>query len=57
MTFDYKNGEDFVCVLCEKTKHTGGPRPDNLCDECWELKTRIKMRPDLTKKVLEALDC
>ena len=53
--FDYKNGEDYTCVLCEENKHTGSPRPDKLCDGCWELKTRIEMQPELARKVLENL--
>lgn len=56
MTFDYKKGEDYVCVLCGETKHTAGPRPDKLCDGCWELSARIRMRPDLAKEVLEDLE-
>ena len=54
--FDYKNGEDYVCVLCGETKHTAGPRPDKLCDGCWELKTRIEMQPDLARKVIKDLE-
>ena len=50
--FDFKNGEDYVCVLCGERKHTGNPRPDRLCDACWELKTRIEGQPELARKVL-----
>lgn len=53
--FDYKNGEDYTCVLCEQEKHTHGPRPDNLCDSCWELKTRVESQPELARRVLMAL--
>ena len=52
--FDYKNGEDYTCVLCNQKKHTQGPRPDKLCDGCWELSVRIRMQPELARKVLNA---
>ena len=54
--FDYKNGEDFTCVLCGRTHHTARPRPDKLCDPCWELKTRIECHPDLARKVIAEID-
>lgn len=50
--FNYKEGEDYTCVLCGETKHTTGPRPDSLCDGCWELKHRIEDQPGLAYKVL-----
>ena len=55
-TFDYKNGEDYICALCGETKHTAGPLPDKLCDPCWELKTRIESSPDLARKVIRDLE-
>ena len=56
MTFDYKNGENYTCVLCGEKKHTHGPQPDKLCDGCWELKTRIESQPKLAQKVLFDLE-
>ena len=50
--FDYKNGEDYTCKLCGENYHTSRPRPDKLCDGCWELKIRVKMQPALARKVL-----
>jgi ribonucleoside-diphosphate reductase alpha chain len=44
--------ETYICVLCGETKELSGPRPDKLCDGCWELKHRIEDRPDLALKVL-----
>ncbi len=54
--FDYKNGEDYVCALCGEKKHTSGPRPDELCDGCWELSTRIRNQPVLAKRVLQNIE-
>jgi hypothetical protein len=54
--FNYKSGEDFTCALCGKIKHTYGPRPDKLCDGCWELKHRIEDQPELARKVLDTMD-
>jgi hypothetical protein len=56
MTFDYRNGEDYACVLCGERKHTLGPRPDKLCDGCWELKVRVELQPELARKVLRDLE-
>jgi hypothetical protein len=55
MNFNYRDGEMFTCKLCGETQHTFGPRPDKLCDGCWELKTRIEAQPELAKKVLSQL--
>ena len=56
MSFDYKNGEDYVCVLCGKARHASLPTPDKLDDGCWELKSRIEMQPDLARKVLKEIE-
>ena len=56
MTFKYKDGEEYICVLCNKPKHTHGPRPDKLCDPCWELKTRVMSHPELAKRVLASME-
>jgi len=55
MSFNYKEGEEYICRLCGEAKHTMGPRPDKLCDGCWELKTRIDMQPQLALQVLAPL--
>lgn len=54
--FDYKNGECYTCTLCGERKRTTGPRPDKLCDSCWELKTRIEAQPELARKVLQDIE-
>ncbi len=55
MSFNYKEGEDYTCKLCGNARHTTGPRPDGLCDGCWELKTRIESQPLLARYVLASL--
>ncbi len=56
MSFNYKDGEEYTCLLCGETKHTRSPRPDELCDPCWELKCRVRHSPDLARKVLADME-
>ncbi len=55
MSFNYKDGKDYTCRLCGEAKHTLGPRPDGLCDSCWELEARVKAQPLLAHRVLASL--
>lgn len=54
--FDYKHGEYYTCIICEQEAHTEGPRPDGLCDGCWELKMRIESQPELARKILANIE-
>jgi hypothetical protein len=41
------------CRVCERPTYSLGTR---LCDRCWELKTRIKVDPELARQILSELD-
>ena len=41
------------CKICGKKTHRIGTQ---LCDPCWELKTRIEANPEIARKILEGID-